>query len=92
MFINIKINLKKINAQNKIINNAYNEVEKFLNMEIHSNFLIRLEIIQINDTKLLLSKFTLSPLNILETYIQYHNQNLFLINGNGDLFFIIKKF
>ena len=86
---------KKIKAQNKIIDNAYNEVEKIF--EYGNSFEFPhtdSELIEINDTKLLLSKFTLSPLKYTgpRAYIQYYNQNLFLINGNGDLFFISRKF
>ena len=85
---------KKIKAQNKIIDNAYNEVEKIF--EYGNSFEFPhtdSELIEINDTKLLLSKFTLSPLKYTgpRAYIQYYNQNLFLINGNGDLFFISRE-
>lgn len=85
---------KKIKAQNIVITNAYNEVEKIFEYGNSFEFTnTSSETIEVNNSKLLLSKFTLSPLEYTgpRAYIQYYKQNLFLINGNGDLFYLNEK-
>ena len=64
------------------IDNAYNEVEKIF--EYGNSFEFPhtdSELIEINDTKLYYLNLLLSPLKYTgpRAYIQYYNQNLFLI-------------
>jgi len=85
---------KKITAQDKYISRIYSDIEKIFDygnsFEFSETFQ---EELKIDNTKLRITKFTLPPLEFTgpRAYIQYHDKNLFLINGNGDLFYISKN-
>lgn len=85
---------KKIIAQGKVIDKNYEELEKIFEYGYSFEFKnSSSEIFKINSSKLLISKYTLIPLQYTgpRSYIQQYDQNLFLINGNADLFFISEK-
>jgi len=85
---------KKINAQNKYINRIYSDIEKIFDYGNSFEFSeTSQEELKIDNTKIRITKFTLPLLEFTgpRSYIQYHDKNLFLINGNGDLFYISKN-
>lgn len=85
---------KKIISQNNTIGKMYEEIENVFEYSHAYKFSnTSIEKINFENNLLTLKKFTLSPLKFTgpRSYIQFYDNKLFLINGNGTLMFTPKN-